>query len=337
MKLVTTQTEPIKSFLSSFADRHSISRRETDVIEAILNEHSNIKDIAQELQLSPSTVNNHLNNIYDKTKTSSKAELVSKILSEIVSKYKDCNLLRKTPKVLVLDDEVEIANGLSELIGRNGLKVYVANDCKDALEKVRDLDLDFIISDIKMADQDGFAFMKAVKQSHRYNPKIIFITGFSHYELPQAQDLGAITIIQKPIDHDLLLKTVLENYIEDSFERENFLEVFDKYPLYSNELISLTLSQIGFGGLFIPISHKRSRGLNLEPKTRAEIKFKMPEDTKERTALIEIAWTRDSNQPGLTPGVGVKFVNLSDADKEDIGKFVREHKIQSYIPIGKQS
>ncbi|MES2855758.1 MAG: LuxR C-terminal-related transcriptional regulator, partial [Bdellovibrionota bacterium] len=42
-----------------------------------------IKDIAEKLQLSPNTVNNHVNNVFAKTGTRSKSELLARILNTV--------------------------------------------------------------------------------------------------------------------------------------------------------------------------------------------------------------------------------------------------------------
>ncbi len=335
MKTMTTSMEPIKSYLRNFAERHQISRRETDVIEAILNEHSNIKDIAVQLELSPSTVNNHLNNIYDKTNTSSKAELVSKILAEVVSRYKECNLLRRTPRVLVLDDEPELSEGLAAILQKRGFRVHTSSNTQDAIEKVYELDLDFVVSDIRMPGRDGFDFMSSLKQSHKYNPKVIFITGHSTYNLAQAQDMGAVTIIQKPIDYEVLVKTLLENYIEDSFERESFLNLAKKYPSFSSDKILLEPNQIGFGGIFVPLAYKKGRGVPLDVGARIEVTFSLPTQVRDIPAICEISWVRDVNENGYAPGIGLKFINISEPDIEEVRKYVRERKIRAFIPIGR--
>lgn len=327
--------EPIKSYLKNFAERHQISRRETDVIEAILNEHSNIKDIANQLELSPSTVNNHLNNIYDKTNTSSKAELVSKILSEVVSRYKDCNLLRRTPRVLVLDDEPDLSEGLAAILQKRGFRVHTSSNAQEAIEKVYELDLDFVVSDIRMPGRDGFDFMASLKQSHKYNPKVIFITGHSTYNLAQAQDMGAVTIIQKPIDNELLIKCLLENYIEDNFERESYLNLAKKYPGFSAEKIPLEPTQVGFGGIFVPLAYKKGRGVPLDIGSRVEIIFSLPTQLREIPTVTEISWVREISEAGLIPGIGLKFVNISEPDIEEVRKYVRERKIRAFIPLGR--
>ncbi len=336
MKLETSATEPIRSYLKNFIEKYQISKRESDVIVSIINEHSNIKDIAQQLELSPSTVNNHLNNIYEKTQTSSKAELVSKILSDVVMQFKNCNILRRTPRLLIIDDEQELCDNLSTVLELRGFKTYKSSDPKRAIEMVYELDLDFIVTDIRMPQHDGFDVMNIVRKSHRYSPQIIFITGFSNYSLAEALDLGAVTILTKPIDHEKLISVILENYIESHYERERFFDLKKKFLAFSNETIPVDDCQLGFGGIFVPASYKKNRQVPNVSGTRVELKLALP-GKKEINTICELVWSREKGDNDFVPGYAFKFINISENDYEEVRNLVREKKITSYIPLGRSN
>lgn len=78
--------------LRRFGQRWSLTPREHDVLMLIALGTTRIKDVAARLQLSPNTINNHVNNIFTKTKTRSKSELLTRVLMDLsveLIRYRD--------------------------------------------------------------------------------------------------------------------------------------------------------------------------------------------------------------------------------------------------------
>lgn len=67
-----------KELYIQFADAHILTKRETQIGYLILNGYTN-QQIAEELYISETTVKKHLTHIYEKTQTSGRKELKSKI------------------------------------------------------------------------------------------------------------------------------------------------------------------------------------------------------------------------------------------------------------------
>lgn len=330
---MTDESKLIQGYLQIFVDRYKISKRETDVISAVLNIKSNIKDIAESMNLSPSTVNNHLNNIYEKTGASSKAELVSRVLIESLKHYRNCNLLKKTPRVLVVDDDADVCKCTAEILAKKGIKSFMAGSTDEALAMLPEINVHFIVSDIKMPEKCGFSFLKAARESHRYNPLFIFMSAYSEYTLPEAQNLGAVTIMRKPIDYDALYDLILENYIENFYERISFLSLSNSTPILSDEPIPLVAKDIGFGGFFMNMPTRKNREVALlKPGSRIRLKFLI--DDKVIDAYTEVQWIRDSPTTSLKSGYALKYLNMSEDDRSTIENYIRKNKIYSYIPLG---
>lgn len=68
-----------RGVLDGFFKKHSISKREKEIAELILQGKSN-KDIEHQLFISPHTVKNHIYNLYQKTGVKSRGQLVSRML-----------------------------------------------------------------------------------------------------------------------------------------------------------------------------------------------------------------------------------------------------------------
>lgn len=117
-------------------------------------------------------------------------------------------------RVLIVDDEKIIVDGIRLLIERSGYNfdaVYTVYNASQALKILRTEKIDILFSDIKMPVMDGF---ELIEKSIGYgNPETILITGFAEFEYVQkALHTGVLGYILKPIDEeqffDLLKKAV---------------------------------------------------------------------------------------------------------------------------------
>jgi response regulator RpfG family c-di-GMP phosphodiesterase len=93
----------------------------------------------------------------------------------------DCDInvpmeTRPKPKVLCVDDEPRVVEGLSMVL-RKDYEVHTASTAEDALKKLRDLpDLAVVISDMRMPRMDGAAFLHQAVV-HRPDAARILLTG----------------------------------------------------------------------------------------------------------------------------------------------------------------
>ena len=81
-------------------------------------------------------------------------------------------------RILVVDDEVEVGNVMSELLRRDGHEVDTAVNGLEALARLRTRSYDVVVSDIRMPQLDGVGLWTAVE---RENPalaaRFVFFTG----------------------------------------------------------------------------------------------------------------------------------------------------------------
>ena len=76
--------------------------------------------------------------------------------------------------ILVVDDEVEVADLLELYLGNEGYQVYKFNQGKEALECVEKQQVDLALLDVMLPDMDGFHICRMIRKSH-YFP-IIMLT-----------------------------------------------------------------------------------------------------------------------------------------------------------------
>lgn len=111
-------------------------------------------------------------------------------------------------RVLLVDDEQEFLDTLSERMTNRGLEVSKATTGKQALQKVEEENFDAVILDMMMPDMNGIETLKVLKLK---NPElqIILLTGHATVEKGlEAMKLGAMDFIEKPADIDTLMDKI---------------------------------------------------------------------------------------------------------------------------------
>jgi two-component system response regulator YesN len=115
--------------------------------------------------------------------------------------------------ILLIDDDKNILILTAELLRAEGYTVDTADDGKAGLTLYRKNLHDLIITDIVMADMDGLELIDKLRQTEP-RPRVIAMSGGHRFSqlvyLPTAKRLGAERILAKPVQPDLLLRTVAD-------------------------------------------------------------------------------------------------------------------------------
>ena len=116
-------------------------------------------------------------------------------------------------KVLVVDDEVEVANFLCVFLKRLGLNSKKANSGKEGLEALNRYKPEWVFLDIKMPDMDGLELLKKIKEIDA-GIQVIMITGKDDDVIKnEARLLGASDYIVKPIDLDEMHRIIKKHIL----------------------------------------------------------------------------------------------------------------------------
>jgi CheY-like chemotaxis protein len=111
-------------------------------------------------------------------------------------------------RVLLVDDEREFVQTLSERLQLRDMGSAVAYDGESALSLVHDDDPEVMIIDLKMPGIDGMQILKQVKAT-RPEIEVIVLTGHgSEDDRKRCMELGAFAYMQKPVDIDELSETL---------------------------------------------------------------------------------------------------------------------------------
>lgn len=100
-------------------------------------------------------------------------------------------------KILVVDDEHDIADLLEVYLQNENYIVYKFNSAKDALTCIEQEELDLAILDIMLPDISGFSFCQKIREKHTY-PIIMLTAKDEKTDKITGLTLGADDYVTKP-------------------------------------------------------------------------------------------------------------------------------------------
>jgi DNA-binding NtrC family response regulator len=114
-------------------------------------------------------------------------------------------LKKEKMKVLLVDDEREFVESLSERLELRNLEADVAYDGEQALDVLKEGKHDVMVLDLRMPGIDGIEVLRQAKKRNP-NVQVVVLTGHgTDKDEAMAKKLGAIAYMRKPVDIDRLV------------------------------------------------------------------------------------------------------------------------------------
>ncbi len=111
-------------------------------------------------------------------------------------------------KVLLVDDEKEFLEIMSERMQARGMTVTTAGSAPEALAILEKETFDAIVMDFQMPEMDGMEALKAIK-AKKPELQIILLTGYATVEKTvEAMKVGATDFLEKPADLEALAEKI---------------------------------------------------------------------------------------------------------------------------------
>lgn len=111
-------------------------------------------------------------------------------------------------KVLLVDDEKEFLEIMSERMKARGMTVKTAESATEALSLIEKESFDAIVMDFQMPEMDGMKALKAIKNK-KPELQIILLTGYATVEKTvEAMKIGATDFLEKPADLEALTRKI---------------------------------------------------------------------------------------------------------------------------------
>ncbi|UCG37115.1 MAG: response regulator, partial [Candidatus Bathyarchaeota archaeon] len=121
-------------------------------------------------------------------------------------------------RILIVEDESDMRNGLQKILSRKGYSVDTAEDGVRAVEKLKQTVFQVVIADLKMPRMDGIGVLQKAKDVDNA-VAVIIITGYGTVKTAvEAMRLGAFDYIAKPFKPDdisLVVERALKTREED--------------------------------------------------------------------------------------------------------------------------
>jgi DNA-binding response OmpR family regulator len=112
------------------------------------------------------------------------------------------------PRVLVVDDEQNARELLSEFLTSKGYEVLTASEGEEALRKVKEDRPHLILLDVRMPKVSGLEVLRRVREIDQ-EVGVIMVTAVNEEETGnQALQMGAFDYITKPLDFQYLERSL---------------------------------------------------------------------------------------------------------------------------------
>ena len=124
-------------------------------------------------------------------------------------------MVKQAKRILVVDDEENARIALTKLLANEGFDVDRVANGFEALNYLRQQEVDLIITDINMPEMNGITFLKELNKSF---PKsnVIMVTAYGGVEsYIEAMNLGAFEYINKPVKIEEL-KSILKKIFKET-------------------------------------------------------------------------------------------------------------------------
>ncbi|TMN43871.1 LytTR family DNA-binding domain-containing protein [Pseudoalteromonas sp. S2755] len=120
-------------------------------------------------------------------------------------------------RTLIVDDEPLARKGLAVRL-RDFSEIEVVELCgsgQQAIDLCKSKDIDLVFLDIQMPNMNGFEVARALSESVKPLPAIVFVTAFDQYAV-KAFEIHALDYILKPVDDNRLKQAVekVQSYLK---------------------------------------------------------------------------------------------------------------------------
>ena len=144
-------------------------------------------------------------------------------------------------KILIIDDEVDIANNIKAILSDENYNTSIAHNSKDALQQLSDNNYSLIILDVWLtnSDLDGIEILKKLRETSL--TPVIIISGHGNIEMAvKAIKEGANEFIEKPFTTERLLLSVSRSIELYEIKSEN--ERLKQENIYDYKFIGESLA-----------------------------------------------------------------------------------------------
>jgi CheY-like chemotaxis protein len=242
---------------------------------------------------------------------------------------------REIRTILLVDSSASILFYLSMLLKRLEYKVTSARSAEDALRMMEDSVPSIILTEIDLPRMSGVDFLKKIKGTASFKaiPVVILTSEKDPGMKAACMREGCAAYLSKPTEPDALYRTLQS--VSESMPRTHIrlsasltVIVGDDSAIGGTKRTEYATA-ISEGGLYI-------RTLYPQPRNAVTPLVIFINDRKIKAKAVVLYSFAKGQGPFEEPGMGMKFVEISDADRALIRDFIREQLTRDITPPGSQ-
>lgn len=102
--------------------------------------------------------------------------------------------------LLVVEDSVELAENLAEVLQEAGFSAGVVHSAEQALAAVQNHEFDAIVSDLRLPHMSGVDLLRQLRSAGNSTPLVLMSAFADERAQAAARGLGAVAVLVKPFD-----------------------------------------------------------------------------------------------------------------------------------------
>lgn len=185
-------------------------------------------------------------------------------------------------RILVVDDEVNLAKTLKQGLESEGFTVDIAHNGEDALWAATEQGYDLVVLDLMLPKLNGYKVVERLRHRGVWTPILMLTAKDGEYDQADALDLGADDYLTKPFSFVVLLARIRALLRRIVAERPTVLAVGD-----------LTLDPVTC------VVARRGNAVELTPREFALLEYLMrnPGKVVTKSELIDHVWDTNFDGP----------------------------------------
>ncbi|HET6364545.1 MAG TPA: response regulator [Nitrospirota bacterium] len=230
---------------------------------------------------------------------------------------------REIRTILIIDDSASILFYLGMLLRRLEYNVVTARNAEDAMQIMEQSIPSIVLTDILLPTISGINLMKRMKDAPLWKtiPVVVLTTESDTGIKDTCMRLGCAAYLSKPVEPDVLYRTLQS--VSESIPRENIrLHTSLKVIVGDGTTMGGTArteyaTAISEGGLYVRTLYPQPR--NALTPVRIFIG-----NLEIRAKTVVLYSFTIGGGPFKEPGMGLKFIEIADSDRNFIRGFIKE-------------
>ena len=238
---------------------------------------------------------------------------------------------RKTRSILLVDSSASLLFYLAMLLKRLEYKVMTARSAEDALRMMEENLPSVVITEITLPNMSGIDFIRKIKDAAQFKavPVVVLTAENDQSKRDTCVRMGCAACLAKPVEPDVLYRTLqvaCESVPREHIRLTTSLKVIvgDGTAMGGASRTEYATA-ISEGGLFVRTLYPQPRNA-LTP-----IRIFLYDGVVNVKAVVLYTYNLGEG-PFQEPGMGMKFVQISDTDRALIRKFIKDQLTRDISP-----